>query len=269
MKHAWTTDIHLNFLDITSRKDFYNEIIELNTDGVFISGDIGEAPSVDNLLLEMGQEINKPLYFVLGNHDYYRSDIQSVREKMNELTQSNELLNWLPVCNPIDLSNGMVLIGVDGWADGRYGDYENTPVSLVDSRLIIDLYQQKSLGKYPLLTKMQSLADDDASQLQIKLQEAAKLSNTKKIIVLTHIPPFPQACMHEGKQSDDDWLPFFSSKATGDVLLAFAKKNPEIKLLVLCGHTHSDANYQPMDNLEVRAGAAEYYYPVVNSVIAD
>ena len=94
-----------------------------------------------------------------------------------------------------------------------------------------------------------------------------KRGRPKKIIVVTHIPPFKEACMHKGKESDDHWLPYFSSKATGDVLTKIAQENPDIEFLVLCGHTHSQANYQPFENLIVKAGKAKYYQPTIQEII--
>lgn len=113
---------------------------------------------------------------------------------------------------------------------------------------------------------MQQLADHDANQLQNNLDNVLHKS-PKKIIVLTHVPPFKEACMHQGKMSDKDWLPFFGSKATGDVLMEFASKNTTIDFLVLCGHTHSSGHYQPLNNLIVKAGSAEYCHPEIQDVI--
>ena len=86
----------------------------------------------------------------------------------------------------------------------------------------------------------------------------------KKIIVLTHVPPFKEVCLHNGQISDDGWLPYFSSKVMGDVLMPFANDNPSIDFLVLCSHTHSDAHYQPLANLTVKTGKAEYYHPIIH-----
>lgn len=140
---------------------------------------------------------------------------------MIALTNNQSLLNWLPACEPILLENEVVLVGQDGWADGRYGDYANSTISLNDERMIVDLFQAK--------------------------------------IVLTHIPPFEEACLHKGKVSNKNRLPYFSSKATGDVLMKVAKENSETEFLVLCGHTHSEACFEPLKNLTVKVGKAEYY----------
>ncbi len=134
--------------------------------------------------------------------------------------------------------------------------------------MIMDLFQARMLGRFQLLNKMQQLADADAMELHKNLIKAIN-QYPKKIIILTHVPPFKEACMHEGKMSDKHWLPFYSSKATGDVLLQIAKKNPYIKFLVLCGHTHSGAYYQLLENLTVQTGKAEYYQPLVGEITID
>lgn len=265
MKFIWLTDVHLNFLEKVEREAFYREIFNTQCDAVLISGDIAEANCVSDLLKEMANNLNKPIYFVLGNHDYYRGDVLTVHNEMISLTQSNNKLFWLPASGPI-LFNHTILIGQDGWADGRYGNYLNSDVGLNDSRLIADLFQKKMLGRTQLLEKMQELADNDAKKLRENINEAAQQS-PKTILILTHIPPFKEACMHMGLMSDDNWLPFFSSKISGDVIFNAANQYPQIEFLVLCGHTHSEAHYQPLNNLTVKAGKAEYYDPKIQDLI--
>lgn len=266
MKLLWLTDIHLNFLDEPARIKFYQEIVAKHGDALLISGDIAEAPSIGKMLREMCKHINKPIYFVLGNHDYYRGQISVVRKEMESLTKEEVLLHWLPIAGLQELDNDIILVGQDGWADGRLGDYNHSNVILNDSRMIAELYQQQILGKKPLLEKMQQLADNDASQLKKQLQ-AAIAKQPRKIIIVTHIPPFKEASFYRGKISGDNYLPFYTCKATGDVLLQMATENNAIEFLALCGHTHGEAFYQPLPNLTVKVGKSEYYYPAVQEVI--
>ena len=133
MKIAWLTDLHLNFLEKQERIDFYQTVIESKADVIFISGDSAEAPSISDLLAEMKQIISKPIYFVLGNHDFYRGSVGSVREDMTRLTQAVEGLYWLPASGIHKLTNDVLLVGTDGFADGRYGNYEKSVVVLNDS----------------------------------------------------------------------------------------------------------------------------------------
>jgi len=174
-------------------------------------------------------------------------------------------LFWLPASGMQKLDISTFLIGQDGWADGRLGDYQSSRVVLNDSRMIADLFREKILGKYKLLEKMQQLADTDAMKLQNDLEQALK-QNPKKIIVLTHVPPVREACVHEGEISGDDWLPYFSSKIMGDILIAAAQQNPKTEFLVLCGHTHGEANVR-YDNLSISVGKAEYCHPEIQKII--
>lgn len=112
---------------------------------------------------------------------------------------------------------------------------------------------------------MQQLADADAIKLQNDLKQAVS-QNPKKIIVLTHVPPFKEACLHKGEISGDDWLPYFSSKIMGDVLTTVAEQNPKIEFLVLCGHTHSAANICN-GNLAVEVGKADYWNPSIQRMV--
>lgn len=179
MRYAWLTDIHLNFLDAIERRKFYQEIVDTQCNGVLISGDIAEAPCLVDMLSEMANYLNKPIYFVLGNHDYYRGKISEVRDAMTTLTKKNDKLFWLPASGMQKLDNNTCLIGQDGWADGRFSDYQNSRVALNDSRMIADLFQEKIRGKYQLLDKMQQLADADATRLQNDLDQAIS-QNPKK-----------------------------------------------------------------------------------------
>lgn len=266
MKLIWLTDVHLNFLSLEARQDYYHSISSIGADLIIISGDIAEAPSVCELLTEMAGEINKPIYFVLGNHDYYFGKIALVQKEVIQLTTAQPLLHWLSIMEPVLLKEGVFLLGQDGWADGRYGDYNRSTVALNDSRLIADLFQEKCLAKDKLLAKMQELADDDSEKLKHQMLEAIHLK-ARRIVVVTHVPPFKENCLHEGKISNDSFLPYFASLATGDALLSIATEYPQVEFMVFCGHTHSTSQYRPLENLTVKSGQAEYYTPTIQELI--
>lgn len=133
---------------------------------------------------------------------------------MIELTKSNDKLFWLPASGIQELDNNTLLIGQDGWADGRLGDYKNSRVVLNDSRMIADLFQEKILGKYQLLEKMQQLADKDAMRLQEDLVQTIS-QHPQRVIILTHVPPFRKACMHMGKISRENILFYTNQNPLG------------------------------------------------------
>ena len=266
MKLAWMTDIHLNFLEKTERLRFYQGMSKVICDAYVISGDIAEADSVCPLLEEMQEIVFKPIYFVAGNHDYYKSDIATVKNNLTHLTQNPKHLYWLPALGPHRLEHDIFITGQDGWADGRIGDYNQSPVEMTDSYIISDLQQEKAVSRERLLLKMQALADIDAAQSERDLNKAIK-EGAKKILYVTHIPPFKECCLYFGAYSSEALLPFITCKATGDVLLRTAQANPDIEFLVLCGHIHHESVFQPLDNLTVKAGKAKYRFPGLQEVV--
>jgi predicted phosphohydrolase len=266
MNLCWLTDIHLNFLSEQERMGFYNRIKQKDGDAIIIGGDIAEAISLNSLLQEMAHVLQKPIYFVLGNHDYYYGEIKAVKKEIQELCATEPLLHWLSMSKSISINKHTILLGQDGWADGRYGNYNESNVVLNDSRLIRDLFEQAILGKDYLLAKMQKLADFDAQSLQTNLAENLH-ADISKVIILTHVPPFKESCVYKGEVSSSDWLPFFSSKTIGDVILVMAQNNPTVDFLMLCGHTHSNGSYQALPNLLIKTGGAKYYHPEIQEII--
>lgn len=80
---------------------------------------------------------------------------------------------------------------------------------------------------------------------------------------MTHVPPFKEACRYNGRPSQEEWLPYFSCKAVGDVLKDIMEQYPESEMTILCGHTHGRAECQILPNLLVYAGRAEYGEPEI------
>lgn len=270
MKLIWVSDIHLNFLTEINRQKYYKKIVQASTskdDVIVISGDIAESHNVIPFLKGMEAATGLLVCFVLGNHDFYGSSIKDVRKLASRL-------DGYLAHHPVELIRGhTILMGVDGWGDCRYGDYENSHLTMSDWLYIDELraaYGVKTYlpkqGSDTLKETLQSLADADAKALAKNVRKAIK-SGYKRIIMVTHVPPFEQACLYAGKKSTPDGLPFFASKILGEKILPIAKKHPNIDFLWLSGHTHSRAEYKPCNNMTVRVAKSEYYYPQIEQVI--
>ncbi|NTW49054.1 MAG: metallophosphoesterase [Chlorobiales bacterium] len=261
MKAAWLTDIHLNFLKPKQLDALLYSLSQETVDCFLVSGDIGEADSVVGYLEQMAAILKRPIYFVLGNHDYYGGSIEEVRGRVDALQKQKNLI-WLNKVDYIGLTKGTALVGHDSWADGRLGDFEGSSVELNDFRYIDEL---KLWDRSDRLKAMQNLADAAAEHLKRALPMALK--DHRHILVMNHVPPFKGACWHQGKPSGDDWLPFFSCKAAGEVLEDVMKKHPDAEMTVLCGHTHGAGECQVLPNLKVVTGGAEYGAPQIQQVV--
>jgi 3',5'-cyclic-AMP phosphodiesterase len=261
MRAGWCTDLHLDFFAADGRRDFYRTLRAANLDALLAGGDIGEADSVADILAEMDDALGIPIWFVLGNHDYYKGSIAAVRAAILQLTAARPNLRWLTPGGFVPLGSKTALAGHDGWADGRLGDYSASDVLLNDYFLIEEL---RFLEKDERFRRLNALGDEAARALSGQVREA--LRTRPNLLVLTHVPPFREACWHEGRVSDDLYLPHFACGAAGDALAGIMSAHPEASMTVLCGHTHSAGFARILDNLVVLTGAAEYGRPELQRV---
>ena len=265
---AWLTDIHLNFLEHVDRRQFARSVADASPDAVLVGGDIGESPDVVEHLREMADIVRCPIYFVLGNHDFYRGSIAQTRREVSELAAGSDHLVYLTGADVVELSPTTALVGHDGWGDARLGDYYGSRVLLNDFLLIDELRlfnaERDDLDRPRLEPVLNALGDEAAGHFARVLPAA--MESHRRVVALTHVPPFREAAWHQGKPSDDDWLPFFACKAVGDCFLEVMRDRPDRELLVLCGHTHGSGETQILENLRVLTGGARYREPAIQRV---
>lgn len=255
------TDLHLDFVDATERAALAAEIVAARADGVVITGDIATAADVLETIDDLAQAVHVPLWFVLGNHDFYGGSIADVRARATASTALGGP-RWLEAAGAVRLGPRTALVGVDGWGDARLGDFAGSRVVLNDFLRIDEL---TGVHRAVLRERLVSLGDAAAAVLRPALKAA--LAWADHVVVATHVPPFRDACWHQGAISADDWLPFFACGAVGDVIGDAAAAHPHVKLTVLCGHTHGAGEARIRDNLLVLTGGAEYGEPKVQGIL--
>ncbi len=278
MRLAWMTDPHLNFVKYV--ESFGNYCIEDHTfDAIVITGDISEAPTLFKHLAEFSAGIgNKPIYFVLGNHDFYRGSVEDVRDITKRLNNIHPNMHYLTQSNWIQLDMDTALVGDDGWYDARAGDPETSMVYLSDFEVIAEL--RKCLNsdiqyppdvvfargdRWPLINYCREQAKLSAERAKPKLLAAAARAET--VIFATHFPPFEKACWHNGGISNADWLPWFTNVTMGEMLDEVAALCPDTRFEVLCGHTHSSGTFHATPNMVVYTGKAEYRSPEIYKIL--
>jgi Icc protein len=259
---AWITDLHLNFVEESGIRAFLRTISDANPDAVLIGGDITDAPRLIATLRLIDSTLQRPIYFVLGNHDYYHGSIRSVRQMVRDLAASSDHLTYLSTDGVISFGTDTALVGHGGWGDGRLGDYAHSPVILNDHVLIKELAWKP---KADLLQRLNRLGDEAAAHVINVLPQA--FDHHRRVILLTHVPPFKDACWHRGHISDDHFLPHYTCKAVGDAIRMVMAAQPDNKdLLVLCGHTHGAGEAQVRKNVRVLTGGTEYGAPAIQQM---
>jgi predicted phosphohydrolase len=260
---VWLTDIHLDFLADDDALAFLHRVAGLRPDAVLLGGDLGEADSVARYLRLMDQVFGCPVYFVLGNHDFYRGSITPVRQHVEDVCRQSARLVYLTAeRQPRALAMGVGLLGHDGWGDARCGNFLSSPVMLSDFAFIDEL--RGPLTPEGRLRVLRHLGDEAAEHARQVLPAA--LQQFEHVVFLTHVPPFREACWYDGRISDDDWAPYFTCLALGEVLRELMQQHPSRRMTVLCGHTHGSGEVSILDNLHVITGGARYGHPAVQRV---
>lgn len=265
-KYAWATDTHLDFLANNNQAiiQFAESLVAQDPTGVFLTGDIAVAKNVIYNLSAIEKVVKRPVYFVLGNHDYYGANTEQVRKAMRELTNTSPFLRYMPTMPYYALTPATALVGHDGWYDALYGDFQNSDFGMLDWTAIGD-FVHDNRNKASIVGVARKLAHEGVSHVHDGIKKAVRYH--KNIVVLTHVPPFPETHFHMGKLGDVYATPWFTSKMMGDMLLDASKAFPNVNFTVLAGHTHGKADVKVANNLTVHVGAAEYYRPTLQGLI--
>lgn len=261
MRLDWVTDIHLNCVDEATLVAFGDTLASRDTDALMITGDIAEAASLEPALRFIAASYRKPVYFVLGNHDFYGSRFEHVHTHMKALCDEVSNLNWMPYSGIVGLTPEVAIIGHGGWYDARIGHWQNPHHAMSDWSRIGNLEDVLQEGGFQQLVSVcRGLGDFAANRVRDRLAEALQSFHT--VIILTHVPPFSRACQHRGSPIPDPRiLPWYTCKTMGDSLMYAAELHPDNFIAVFCGHAHGASLYAARENLVVRCGSAEYGNP--------
>lgn len=260
MKLIWANDLHFNMATEEAFLAWCQSVNKSGADALVICGDIETGTTVVARLKRMALIIELPIYFVLGNHDFYDSSIGEVRFAVQGLAISLPNLTYLTRSGVISLTHTVALVGHDGWADARSGNWHQSSVTLNDDRMIGDFAKNSKLLIPGLRAK---LADESAEHLVEMVRKA--LSTHEEVIVATHVPPSANTAFHEGKRSETDWLPHMVNTVLGEkltqVFFEFLDKGEAKRLTLLCGHTHGVCDVELTPGFRVLGGAATYEHP--------
>ena len=99
----WMTDLHLEFIKDSQVRKFFTKVASHEPDVVLVGGDTGQARSFERYLTAMASAMECPIYFVLGNHDFYKGSISDVRARAAAICATAQLF-WLPQAGVVGLT---------------------------------------------------------------------------------------------------------------------------------------------------------------------
>lgn len=267
---GWVTDCHLDFIDNDkSIIQFGNNIISSNPDVLLFTGDISNSKRLIYHLSALETITRRPIYFILGNHDYYGSSISEVRKLVTDTSAVSQHLKYLSSIPYVSLTRKTALLGHDCWYDAQHGNPLASNVTMNDWVQIKDFVlatKNNARDTVNVINCARKLAHEGITHLYNGIKNAVRYH--ENIVILTHVPPFKEAHVYNGKQGDEFYSPWYTSKLTGDLLLQAANTYPKNNFLVLSGHTHNRWSGKIKNNLTVKVGNSEYGSPTIEELIS-
>lgn len=212
-KILWVTDTHLN---ASNTDAFINTIRNSTCEAIFITGDISDGNLVETLRA-IADRVTTPIYFVLGNSDNaYGSSTKEIRQNLAMLMKEKTNLHYLrdaPIYfEPRNMITGVktAVVGMDGYAD---------------SWNVSGAQRQQDLAIFE--RNVRSVISQGA----------------KRIVILTHVPPFVTDCWYKGEITTVKNAPHYSSAESATLFFNLANEYPNVTFVVYCGHTHN-SSYQ-------------------------
>ncbi len=217
MKIHVLSDLHIEFGDFT--------VPETDADVFVFAGDIGVG--IDGLKWIESQEINKPIIYVLGNHEFYNHDISIIHEIKEAAPENIHVLND----DAVEIE-GIRFLGCTLWTDfllfgltEQYFAVHNAKKNMADFEVI------KNEGR--------RFSPDDSIRLHEKsrdwLEGMLSIPFIGKTVVVTHhLPSFKSV---HSRFKKNILSPAFASDL--DELM-----NEERVALWIHGHTHDAHDYQ-------------------------
>jgi predicted phosphohydrolase len=264
MKLDWITDPHLDHMKgAPALIKFVDKLHHRDSDGLIITGDIGESRTIYEFMGILSGAYQRPIYFVLGNHDYYGNWMKQTRDRVRAVCKSCPpgILNWMSdLTEPLMVSQDTAIIGHDGFYDGQCGLGAGSDLGMSDFRMgngIFDLAEALAFGSSHLFDRLLSLAQTSADHLEKTIRKHVR-QPIKRVLIITHVPPFHEASYFRGRPSNARSAPYYVNKTMGDMLRRVTAEYPDIAFDVYAGHTHGKKHYQAEDNLNVYVGSARY-----------
>jgi 3',5'-cyclic-AMP phosphodiesterase len=251
-KYVFYTDTHLLPFN---RYKMLSSILDEKPSGVFLTGDISHSGyTLIGDLEFFGKRIGRPLYFVLGNHDFFGSSFDKVHVQVRSLCKQYKNLIWMNEAGTIALNEETALIGKMGWYDARVGNPDYIKYTL--DWFLIDDFRALSTMK-ARVEKFRDIAEDSAKVLSRQLEAA--LDTYKTVYLLTHFPPWQEANRCHSWISEQFWTPYNTNYALGQALENVMEQHKKRYLVVLAGHTHSPVSIHIARNIECRVGKGSYH----------
>jgi predicted MPP superfamily phosphohydrolase len=259
----WMSDLHLDQTTVENCRKLLRELKITDFDAAIITGDTAASATLVNHLESLAvASAPRPVFIVLGNHDFYGSSLEKTHTAVRTLCHRISNLHHLQDHGSVLLNNHTVLIGHSGWADARTGWGHNTCIKSPDHWCIDEFRKLDQAKRFELMAE---LGNKSTRCIRQNLNTALRKAET--LIVATHVPAFQTSALYNGTPCGPCHTPHYVHSSLGGLLIGAARNNREKHFLALSGHTHSAMSEHVLDNLESWVAGTTKGRPQIQSII--
>lgn len=265
---GWSSDLHLPHASPAAYAALLDEVAMSEAPTLVVTGDV----STGSLLLQDLTRLDRDLapscltlVIGLGNHDFYGQPRGELLFQLQGWALSparrRRIVLLSRLTEPLWLTPTVALVGHDGWYDLRAGVGPGTPWRIADLAHILEYGSEP--GAVPSFARRWAA---EATDHIVALATQAVAAGAERLVVATHVPPWVEAALHQGRPSDPEAAPWFVQTDLGDALQAWQTVHPAVDVLVLCGHTHGRARVEIQPGLTCWASGVDYGRPRLEAV---
>jgi predicted MPP superfamily phosphohydrolase len=259
----WMSDLHLDQATAKNCRKLLGDLKNTEYDAAVITGDTAASDTLVQHLKALADACApRPLFVLLGNHDFYGSSLYATQSQVRRLCHKTANLHHLQDHGVVWLNERTVLLGHHGWADARCGWGSKTRVQSPDHWCIEDFKKLDQAGRFNLMAELGS-----ASTSWIRQNLNHVLRKAESVIVATHVPAFLTSAHYNGTPCGPCHSPHYVHASLGGLLIGAARHNLEKQFTVLSGHTHSEVQEKILANLESRVAGAKRGTPRIQGVL--
>ncbi len=260
----WMSDLHLDLATTKNCSKLLRDLKKSEYDAAVITGDTAASDTLVPHLKALAVACApRPLYVVLGNHDFYGSSLYTTQGQVRRLCHTTTNLHHLQDHGVVWLNKRTAMLGHHGWADARCGWGSKTHVRNPDHWCIDDFRKLDPDGRFDLMAELSK-----ESTRWIRLHLNSVLRKAEMLIIATHVPAFATSAHYDGKPCGPLHTPHYVNATLGGLLIGTARHNLTKRFTALSGHTHSEVRERILANLESRVAGAQRGHPRIQGILS-
>lgn len=249
MRIVITADLHYRPADRDQFLAFADDVAAQSPDCLVVAGDIGHPLRLFHRALQLFDDLTSPRLFIAGNHDLYRGEFDSRTLWEHALPRATRAEGFVWLEDEVVRLGRVAIVGTMAWYDysARAAQAPDDPAVLAAAKQLV--IHDADYIDWPWSDV--AMARYLARGFERRLQQAVQDPAVEQIVVVTHVPIFPEAVP---ERPDVEMWTLMRAYMGNFTLGGLVRRTPKVTH-VISGHIHLPGQWTVMGDygpLDVR-----------------